>query len=51
MDLEPTAVPVPFEAYEPDPEPEAELRPRSPEDRSYGDPVKIAQFFPELALP
>lgn len=52
MDMEAVAVPVPFEIPEPepDPDPEHELRPSSPEDRSYGDPVKIAKFFPELAL-
>jgi glutamine amidotransferase len=40
---------IPLE-IEPENEPEPELRPSSPEDRSYGDPSKIARFFPELAL-
>jgi glutamine amidotransferase len=51
MDMEPPAPPVVAEPeQEPEPVEPQPQQPSTPEDRSYGDPVKIAQYFPELAL-
>jgi glutamine amidotransferase len=39
------------QVVQPEPGPEHIERPATPERTSYGDPAKIARFFPELNLP